>query len=65
MAKTQTKVSLKDKPAEIVGGYKVLATTKDGVRLLKPKGKASSRFSEQEIRNAVMSVRAAKSADDQ
>ncbi len=38
---------------------KVLGKTKDGVRILKPKGKATH-FSEKEIRDAISTVRAAK-----
>lgn len=40
---------------------KVLGTTKDGVRILKPKGKATH-FSAKEIRDAISTVRAAKRA---
>jgi hypothetical protein len=40
---------------------KVLGVTKDGVRILKPKGKATH-FTTSEIRSALSSVRAAKKA---
>lgn len=38
---------------------KVLGVTKDGVRILKPKSKATH-FSAEEIRDAIATVRAAK-----
>jgi hypothetical protein len=44
-----------------VGGYKVLGTTKDGVRILKPKGHATH-FSEKESRKAIATVRSAPKA---
>ncbi|RNJ51753.1 hypothetical protein [Methylocystis hirsuta] len=40
---------------------KVLGVTKDGVRILKPKGEATH-FSSKEIRDAIATVRAAKRA---
>jgi hypothetical protein len=40
---------------------KVLGVTKDGVRILKPKGEATH-FSAKEIRDAIATVRAAKQA---
>ncbi|MBM3550677.1 MAG: hypothetical protein FJX45_02695 [Alphaproteobacteria bacterium] len=45
----------------LVNAPKVLGKTKDGVRILKPKGKATH-FSEKEIRDAISTVRAAKRA---
>jgi hypothetical protein len=41
------------------GRYNVLGTTKDGVRILKPKGEATH-FTRKEVREAVAQVRAAK-----
>lgn len=40
---------------------KVLGVTKDGVRILKPKGKPTH-FTQKELRSAIASVRAAKRA---
>lgn len=65
MTKGSTKVVPGGKPNETIAGYKVLGTTKDGVRILKPKGRTSTRFSERDIRDAIMSVRAAKQPDEQ
>lgn len=42
-------------------GAKVLGVTKDGVRILKPKGKATH-FTWDELRDTVVAVRAAKRA---
>jgi hypothetical protein len=39
----------------------VLGTTKDGVRILKPKGKATH-FTQKELHGAIASVQAAKKA---
>jgi hypothetical protein len=44
-----------------VGGYKVLGTTKDGVKILKPKGRATH-FTEKELREAIAIVRSAQKA---
>ena len=44
-----------------VGGYKVLGRTKDGVRILAPKGKPQS-FTVPELKKAIRSVRAGKAA---
>jgi hypothetical protein len=44
-----------------VGGYKVLGTTKDGVRILKPKGHATH-FTDKELRKAIATVRSAQKA---
>ena len=40
-----------------VGGYKVLGRTRDGVRILEPKGKPTS-FTVAKLRKAIRSVRA-------
>ena len=40
---------------------KVLGVTKDGVRILQPKGKATH-FTPKEIRDAIIAVRSAKTA---
>lgn len=60
MAKASKKMGYAGKSAKSVSG-KVLGTTKDGVRILKPKGKATH-FTQKELRSAVASVRAAKKA---
>jgi hypothetical protein len=44
-----------------VDGYKVLGTTKDGVRILKPKGHATH-FTDKELRKAIATVRSAQKA---
>ena len=44
-----------------VGGYKVLGTTKDGVKILKPKGRATH-FTGKELREAIATVRSAQKA---
>jgi hypothetical protein len=49
------------KAGRIVGGYKVLGTTKDGVRILKPKGHATH-FTDKELRKAIATVRSAQKA---
>jgi hypothetical protein len=46
---------------ESVAGPKVLGVTKDGVRILKPKGKAAH-FTQKELRDAVAAARASKRA---
>ena len=43
------------------GGPRVLGTTTDGVRILKPKGKATH-FTAKELRDAVASARALRRA---
>lgn len=43
------------KTGRTVGGYKVLGTTRDGVRILKPKGKPDS-FSVVRLRKAIAAV---------
>jgi hypothetical protein len=49
------------KVGRVVGGYKVLGTTKDGVRILKPKGHATH-FTDKELRKAIATVRSAQKA---
>ena len=49
-----------DNPAS-VGGYRVLGQTKDGVRILAPKGKSES-FTVTELKKAIRSVRTGKVA---
>jgi hypothetical protein len=49
------------KAGRFVGGYKVLGTTKDGVKILKPKGRATH-FTEKELRDAIAIVRSAQKA---
>ena len=44
-----------------LGGYKVLGTTKDGVKILKPKGRATH-FTDKELREAIATVRSAQKA---
>ncbi|HUZ91759.1 MAG TPA: hypothetical protein VMU78_07650 [Methylocella sp.] len=61
MVKVSKKTGYGSKSAKFVAGKKVLGTTKDGVRILKPKGKATH-FTQKELRSAVASVRAAKKA---
>lgn len=66
MAKSSKKTLNASEVRKLAGGLltnasKVLGTTKDGVRILKPKGKATH-FSAKEIREAISTVRAAKRA---
>jgi hypothetical protein len=61
MAKISKKMGQGSKSAKSVAGVKVLGTTKDGVRILKPKGKATH-FTQKELHGAVASARAAKKA---
>jgi hypothetical protein len=61
MAKVSKKTGHGGKSDKIVAGTKVLGTTKDGVRILKPKGKATH-FTQKELHGAVAAVRAAKKA---
>jgi hypothetical protein len=55
------KVARNAKDGRFVGGYKVLGTTKDGVRILKPKGQPTH-FTEKELRDAITVVRSAQKA---
>jgi len=61
MAKVSKKTGHGGKSGKFVAGIKVLGTTKDGVRILKPKGNATH-FTQKEIYSTVASVRAAKKA---
>jgi len=61
MAKALTKIGRDGKPGKFVGGSRVLGTTKDGVHILKPTGKATH-FTPKELRDAVATARAAKRA---
>ncbi len=58
---TAAKIARDAKTGRIVGGYKVLGTTKDGVKILKPKGRATH-FTEKELRDAIATVRSAQKA---
>jgi hypothetical protein len=58
MAKFSSKTKISGRYGKL-GGSKVLGTTKDGVRILKPKGKATH-FTAKELKWAVASARAAK-----
>lgn len=49
------------KSGEFVAGVKALGTTRDGVRILKPKGGATH-FTQKELLGAVASARAANKA---
>ncbi len=61
MANVSKKTALGGKSVDKVGGAKVLGTTKDGVRILKPKWKATH-FTEKELDRAIAGARAAKRA---
>jgi hypothetical protein len=61
MVKTSKKAGQRGKSDKLVAGTKVLGTTKDGVRILKPKGNATH-FTQKELRGAVASARAVKKA---
>ena len=50
-----------DKTPATVGGYRVLGQTRDGVRILAPKGKPTS-FGVAQLKKAIRSVRAGKAA---
>jgi hypothetical protein len=52
---------LKNTARDRKAAAKVLGVTKDGVRILKPKGKATH-FTWEELRDTVVAVRAAKRA---
>jgi hypothetical protein len=60
MAKTPTKPGRASKNGDYVE-TNVLGTTKDGVRILKPRGKATH-FTKKELLDAVASARAFKRA---
>jgi hypothetical protein len=53
------RVSKASGASKVVGASKVLGMTKDGVRILKPRGRPTH-FSQSEIREAVASVRRRK-----
>jgi hypothetical protein len=59
MAKTPSKPNRDGKTGQLVGGYRVLGTTRDGVNILKPKSGATH-FTPKELRDAIGSVRAGK-----
>ncbi len=59
MAKVSKKTALRRKAVGKVEGSKVLFTTKDGVRILKPKSKATH-FTEKELDRAIAAALAAK-----
>ena len=58
---TQKKPARTGNTPTTVGGYKVLGETRDGVRILAPKGKPQS-FTVPELKKAIRSVRAGKAA---
>jgi hypothetical protein len=58
---TSSRTGRDAKTGRFVGGYKVLGTTKDGVRILKPKGHATH-FTDKELRKAIATVRSAQKA---
>jgi hypothetical protein len=57
MAKPSKKMIRASKTGERFAGTKVLGVTKDGVRILKPKGNATH-FTGSELREAVATARA-------
>lgn len=59
MAKAASNAERNPKSRKFAGGSKVLGTTKDGVRILDPKGKPTH-FTRKEVRDAVASVMAAR-----
>ena len=59
--KTTQKPTRNGKTPASVGGYKVLGETRDGVRILAPKGKPDS-FTVTKLKKAIRSVRASKAA---
>ncbi|HVV93942.1 MAG TPA: hypothetical protein VHD15_11025 [Hyphomicrobiales bacterium] len=61
MKQVTKRVARKAKAQRTVAGYQVLGTTKDGVRILKPK-KPATHFTTAEIRRAIRSVLAAERA---
>lgn len=58
---TQKKTVPNGKAPATVGGYKVLGETRDGVRILAPKGKPKS-FTVAKLKKAIRSVRTGKAA---
>ncbi len=61
MTKVSNKIQERSKAPKVLTGPKVLGVTKDGVRILKPKGNATH-FTPKELREAVATVRASKRA---
>lgn len=61
MAKVTKNDGKRVNPRKTGGGAEVLGVTKDGVRILKPKGPATH-FTRKELRETVATVRAAKQA---
>ena len=61
MAKATTKIGRDGKSGKFVGTTRVLGTTKDGVNILKPRGR-STHFTQKELRDTILSVRSAKLA---
>ena len=45
----------------LLGSYEVLGTPKDGVKILKPKGRATH-FTDKELREAIATVRSTQKA---
>ena len=60
MTKTR-KIGRDAKTGKFVGGYEVLGKTRDGVRILKPKGKPKS-FTVIQLKKAIAAQRDRKSA---
>lgn len=56
MEKPRQKKSKAPARQTTVGGYKILGTTSDGVKILKPRTKATH-FTDKELREAIMVVR--------
>ncbi|HLJ72843.1 MAG TPA: hypothetical protein VKU03_16125 [Roseiarcus sp.] len=61
MAKASKKTKRGNKAERAAGQAKVIGVTKDGVRILKPRGKATH-FTQKEIREAVAAARTARRA---
>jgi hypothetical protein len=61
MKDNSSRTSRDAKAGRFIGGYKVLGTTKDGVRILKPRGHATH-FTDKELRKAIATVRSAQKA---
>ena len=62
MAKKTASKSARDvRTGRFIGSYEVLGTTKDGVKILKPKGRATH-FTEKELREAIATVRSTQKA---
>lgn len=58
---SSSKVSRSAATGKFVSGYKVLGVTRDGVEILKPKGRATH-FTDKELRDAISRARDAKKA---